>query len=536
MALLWDASLTDVGVSMISQWAQGAGDKLTITGAVIGEGVVAATQLHTLTQLTDQKSTISIQGSELVANGVKLKLRKTSQGITQSFILNQIGIYAKLDTSGGTPIIADSLIAVYQQDTGVLVPTEADSPDFVFTFYGTVQTNYSGDLTINVDTSALASQDDLDALTLAGLADTDADTPSENNLLFFKGSTDKWTAQANPFSNENLLDNPFFTVNQRGNTSFSSAGYTVDRWAKESSGGGTLTLTSDGIQFPASASGGNFYQIFESGKFLNKKITVTLKYSDGSFAKGTLTYTTPATTVINDDKMKVYLYDDTILLQHNSNDATARTIRAVKLELGTVSTLANDVAPNQAIETAKCSASTADPLDTYANKGGLVHNAEMTSLYVTGSTNNTGSTIHDRTYFYLNGNYCKALANIADGATFTLNTNYKITTASEEVEALNQKTNFLKQKYFALDANTFSVDIPLANSCIALVAAMYPAGANTVKSEIYIVSRQGSMILMDKIGGNGTGTTIVVKDNYESTITIPANNYGATIGFLQLEG
>lgn len=161
MALLWDASLTDAGVSMISQWAQGTGNKLTITGGVIGEGVVAATQLHALTQLTDQKSTISIQGFESVANGVKLKLRKTSQGITTSFILNQIGIYAKLDTSGGTPIIADSLIAVYQQDTGVLVPTEADSPDFVFTFYGTIQTNYQGDLTINVDTSALLSQDDI---------------------------------------------------------------------------------------------------------------------------------------------------------------------------------------------------------------------------------------------------------------------------------------------------------------------------------------------------------------------------------------
>ena len=198
MALIWDASLTDAGVSMISQWAQGAGDKLTITGAVIGEGVVAATQLHTLTQLTDQKSTISIQGSELVANGVKLKLRKTSQGITQSFILNQIGIYAKLDTSGGTPIIADSLIAVYQQDTGVLVPTEADSPDFVFTFYGTVQTNYQGDLTINVDTSALASQDDLDALTLAGLADTDADTPNDNDILIYQSATGDWTAKENP--------------------------------------------------------------------------------------------------------------------------------------------------------------------------------------------------------------------------------------------------------------------------------------------------------------------------------------------------
>lgn len=175
-------------------------------------------------------------------------------------------------------------------------------------------------------------------------------------------------------SNENLVDNPFFTVNERGNASFSSAGYTVDRWKKESSSGGTLTLTSDGMQFPASATGGNLEQPFEGGKFLNKTITVTLKYSDGTYVKGTTTFT-GTTTMINDGKMRVFLYYDSILLQHSPDDATARTIRAVKLELGSISTLANDIAPDYALELAKCQTSTADPSDTFANQGQLMTSA-----------------------------------------------------------------------------------------------------------------------------------------------------------------
>ena len=43
-------------------------------------------------------------------------------------------------------------------------------------------------------------------------------------------------------------------------------------------------------------------------------------------------------------------------------------IIAVKLELGSISTLDMDISPNYALELIKCSMSTADPNDTYANK------------------------------------------------------------------------------------------------------------------------------------------------------------------------
>ena len=50
----------------------------------------------------------------------------------------------------------------------------------------------------------------------------------------------------------------------------------------------------------------------------------------------------------------------------------------------------------------------------------------IASISITGTTNNTGSTIAAGTYFYLNGALAVAKTSIADGAPFTDGTNYEI--------------------------------------------------------------------------------------------------------------
>ena len=60
---------------------------------------------------------------------------------------------------------------------------------------------------------------------------------------------------------------------------------------------------------------------------------------------------------------------------------------------------------------------------------GLVNNTDLTDIIATGPTNATGNTITSGLYFYLDGVLCKAKSDIANGATFTLNTNYEVVTA-----------------------------------------------------------------------------------------------------------
>lgn len=76
--------------------------------------------------------------------------------------------------------------------------------------------------------------------------------------------------------------------------------------------------------------------------------------------------------------------------------------------------------------------------------------ADITSIICTGATNDTGATITEGTYFYLNNVLCKALASIADGATFTLNTNYKEVTAGEELTELNSNLSNLSMLNYTL--------------------------------------------------------------------------------------
>lgn len=63
--------------------------------------------------------------------------------------------------------------------------------------------------------------------------------------------------------------------------------------------------------------------------------------------------------------------------------------------------------------------------------------SDITSIICTGTTNATGNTIENGSEFYLNSVLCKATADIADGATFTLNTNYETTTVAGELTELN---------------------------------------------------------------------------------------------------
>ena len=92
----------------------------------------------------------------------------------------------------------------------------------------------------------------------------------------------------NPMSsNRNLLDNPWFTVNQRGATQGVTGGFAVDRWTCDSpyivNDDKTITLAS------------NIYQDFtyENAKqYFGKTMTMSIMLVDGTIESGTATLPT----------------------------------------------------------------------------------------------------------------------------------------------------------------------------------------------------------------------------------------------------
>ena len=153
---MWNSAvITNAGKELLANWLEGA--TLNFDSAATGEGMVADAYLMAQTGLVAQKQTLSIVKMDRVANGVRLQLQCTSAGVTAGYIINQIGVWASLNGS------ESALIALYQDGVGVSVPTHEDMPDYVFTFYATLQMSNTGVLTATIDHEAMVTRADFDA-------------------------------------------------------------------------------------------------------------------------------------------------------------------------------------------------------------------------------------------------------------------------------------------------------------------------------------------------------------------------------------
>ena len=149
------------------------------------------------------------------------------------------------------------------------------------------------------------------------------------------------------FSNPNLLINPDFKINQRGATSYTSNGYTVDRWKINS---GTVNTSSSGVTVTLNSKG-QFIQLFENT--LSGTYTATIKVTS---------ITGDCVLFIGEHSLQLNKAGTFTITENGSitgislYKSTAGTctinVEYIKLEQGTVAT--PFVAPNPAEELIKC--------------------------------------------------------------------------------------------------------------------------------------------------------------------------------------
>lgn len=144
---------------------------------------------------------------------------------------------------------------------------------------------------------------------------------------------------------------------------------------------------------------------------LNVNSTGAKTIVDGKTNKSVLTYSSAGWFYNN--IVSEFVYDGTYWVwMSRDNNTTYSAMSASELTKGTATSLRTmraDYAKdgiNQLIQTKAA--------------------ADLTIQKATGTTNNSGSTILVGRFFYLNGTMCRALTDIAVGATFTVNTNYII--------------------------------------------------------------------------------------------------------------
>ena len=178
-------------------------------------------------------------------------------------------------------------------------------------------------------------------------------------------------ADKTQISNPNLLDNPWFTVNQRGFTSETGINkITVDRWytilSANLTANANKSLTIEGTGDYGSC----LCQKIESTlgeRLKGKTVTFSVLLSNGTIYSATDTL---PTTYPSSDKQYCSLNalipnafasgvywsagQSCLVAQVGQTTGNSCTIVAMKLELGSVSTLAMDTIPNYQQELAKC--------------------------------------------------------------------------------------------------------------------------------------------------------------------------------------
>jgi hypothetical protein len=181
-------------------------------------------------------------------------------------------------------------------------------------------------------------------------------------------------------------------------------------------------------------------------------------------------------------------------------------------------------ATNSGITSAKVSKLDALPTSTQLNTSlsNKANKSDITNISITGTTNNTGSTITAGTLFYLNGTLCKTLVDIANGATFTENTNYIKTT-------VNSLTGFSKVENLHPDGNGgVSIFYNDPNGIKMLRVALIDTLADNVPNSIqitdpklyphgryhFIASNYYDMKSQVQLAIEGDHLTFMSKDNY----------------------
>ena len=190
---------------------------------------------------------------------------------------------------------------------------------------------------------------------------------------FYYANNPQWTpwrelVSLDQISNPNLLDNWYFAdpVNQRGLTEYGE-GYTIDRWCLYVSGNTTISIE-NGVVIHEGA-GGYFQQRLERSKMeklLGQAATLSVLIDNQLYsATDLLGYPGNRCIIRGLPVGESSLFWDDVKCEINvSLTGGAGVLQAVKLELGTIQTLAhrdasgnwvlNDPPPDPALELAKC--------------------------------------------------------------------------------------------------------------------------------------------------------------------------------------
>ncbi|MDR1629597.1 MAG: pyocin knob domain-containing protein [Oscillospiraceae bacterium] len=145
----WKCVLTAGGAALL---ASAPGNILRITKAVCGAGSVPENELANQTALTNSKQEMQITKLSAQENVSGIRLQLHNNGVGQAFDLRQIGIFGKLNQNP-----EDVLYMILQNDTPDVIPSENESPNYVYECLVNLILGGAESVEANVDTAAFST-------------------------------------------------------------------------------------------------------------------------------------------------------------------------------------------------------------------------------------------------------------------------------------------------------------------------------------------------------------------------------------------
>ncbi|MCH5207529.1 MAG: hypothetical protein J1F04_01485 [Oscillospiraceae bacterium] len=254
-----DVTITDAGEKILEEMVNGS--KLILTRAAIGAGTVPVEELPSLTDVIEPITAPALlAGEEPTEGGKIIKIQVRNDGVAETTRMRQIAIYAKTDHED------EVLFVILQDEIGEEIPAYDEFPQFDIEQWVTLALSRTNNITVTVNPLAFVPA-----------------------VEFEKEVKRLDTAKANKSDiiNPNLLINPDFRINQRGQSSYGSGGqYTADRWYKNSAG----TISVDDGKIIFSGDGSLIRQVVENEELLiGREMTVSVSVN-GKIREGTFIY------------------------------------------------------------------------------------------------------------------------------------------------------------------------------------------------------------------------------------------------------
>lgn len=152
---MWNNStITDVGRAMIARCIDG--EQLKFARARLGTGTVPAVNLNKQTDVTNFADSATIGEVKRVEDGISCAVRIVPSA-QYTYTCKQIGIFGRLLGES-----QDSLIAIYQDETGIVIP--GDMPEFLYKFNAVIAIDNTENVTVTVESGLYTTRDEVDTI------------------------------------------------------------------------------------------------------------------------------------------------------------------------------------------------------------------------------------------------------------------------------------------------------------------------------------------------------------------------------------